>query len=801
LNKEITQAQGYLKSLGTTEQYLQPGRFQQASSALSKMSQFDIETAGLKATDAVYEYGIAHGLDQNRSYSHWFANTENAEFSEFSANAVRGRGPGVASRISQSSIGQRESALGALTQLEGRDIFVQNMRFEANALANQVDPRHFSHWAENRANLESYSSYAGKLQTSTPKIRAAVSQATAAQNRSVGSLDNYLDAWGGVFKEFKGALEGPRPEGLTRAFDVQDLTKSVFAMAQKQNYMPKTGELWSGTSMETMSQAIFGQKELHAALPDAALQGEVTRFMYGAGLSLEAGEELTPGAAAIFKRLGASQASDKHASTVRRISETVDIQSRQAAGGILENAEYNRMRTDYKFKNRPPEVRQVRQPDGSYAEQKIPRGQGRNFKDPQISMNIDEVIGGWSQNAATQYGMTPDYDAARFEALGSRSARPLPSAIKPKAVAPPTVGEISDMASSTTKKVNWKMGVGIGLGILAANTLFSASDDNYNSIEGLRHGGFSGATRRYNTDFGSGYRGGLGGSGLNTSYDGRVTEREVISFKVEDADTVQVMLAGGNSIQLRLAGIDAPETEHGDAYASKKVFQKQPFGKRATQMLEELMNQQQKLTVAFNPVGQNTYGRTPALLMGDGGQNLNLRLVEMGAAASLPYGKASDRLASASAFNRAERAAVSSGAGMWGDPGWQAAHRIQMESKRRITHNSFTDLGKLYGNFKTSAIVHRLRNPDAQFSEMGAAGGRSDFNIIEGLKHGWAQSNREANIGDFGSGYIIDKTVRSVRTITRTSTVKRRLQMGQTRANTAARQMMDSQNWTNHQHG
>lgn len=37
--------------------------------------------------------------------------------------------------------------------------------------------------------------------------------------------------------------------------------------------------------------------------------------------------------------------------------------------------------------------------------------------------------------------------------------------------------------------------------------VISGKDDSYNTIEGLRHSGISGATRRYNTDFGSGWQG------------------------------------------------------------------------------------------------------------------------------------------------------------------------------------------------------------------------------------------------------------------------------------------------------
>ena len=1569
-NPQVAQTESYLKSLGTTRHLQNPKRYKQAEGLLSRMTQFDIETGGLNASDAVYEYGFSHGFgergwggNQKTSHEQFFASPgkDLTGFSDFSKDAVAERG--LEPELLRSQTSQKQGAFAALEKLQGRDVFIQNVKFESDALRNKMTGAEFGDWAENRGNLESYSpgdrSYQGKLEVSSPKIRGAVSRATAAQSKNVGNLDNYLDEWRGVFGEVRGALEQGAPEGVTRIFEQQHLTRSVFAMAQQKDLMPQTGELWAGTSMETLSQAIFGKKELHAAGADAGLQGKVAHWLLGVGLDLEAGDDVGPGAKGVFKRLGEAQARQKQTGAVSRIQNVAAAQQKQSDGEWLTNKETNSLRTDFDFEKKNPEIRQVRQPDGSYAEHSTPRGQGRSFGNKTKSMDVDEVIGAWEANAANQHGITPDYTAARIEAIGfdgniNTGAKESLASTTSSALTGKQSAVDAALTPAVTKNVNWRMGAAVAAGIFAGNLLFSSSDDEYNSIEGLRHGGFSGNSRRYNTDFGSGWnalrgltragetfaemtaskgfqealrggrsikelgKGGFGSAalhkgsfrgsdfdfvrktgnikeyevaalkaveggnspsyyanstaadgvgtldmeffpplapdnarnaskiskgefsdalnkvhnsgyshgdlhpenlvftqtpegvpkvgildfgeafpvqpvdvaedfrrgghnfdvmksdaygaspagkrefhearrallnknkkygflrrrnaertdlekmeflgvnpfraakakelrqkridrrlnpiegmghagiagatrkkntefgsqwqgpksgllsqselddlldeldeldeifgkasrsseeeafalkrktkpvnpvsskvssapaprkesltkavnpvestlkppeptfqqrldsvvatqprdpdwkpepytaeeqarvnaaeakeqkdrkkgfeaneerltkqrlerarqkvaegkkltkgefaaleaigeapatnqdarpllskaerekvaeearlkasrekasrgeqlaafesdvlekadnaaltkpvnpvsskvssapaprkevltkavnpvestlkpksvsvpsaldaldidalassvsrtepistptnsadlnkgpatkpvvrkptpeathpnrqasnvrpatqaasdaaaskgaasnatktvasnaiegisnnrkigglvgaavfglglfyamsgsskkdgnnqfgsawqglrqffsidnaaglskkgkkaagvskklgrsgektreeeeeearrrraiamtnrikssspvnpidgmahsgmanatrssqtdfgspwhGLNQGYAGQVASREILSYKVEDADTVQVMLSGGNSLQLRLAGIDAPETEHGDSYASKKVFQKQPFGKRATQMLKELMDSQHKMTVAYNPVGSNTYGRTPALLMGDKGQNLNLRLVEMGAAASLPYGKASDRLASASAFNKAEKAAVSSGAGMWGDPGWQAAHRIQQESKRRMTHNSFTDLGKLYGNFKTSAIVHRLRNGDAGFSEMGAAGGRSDFNVIEGLKHGWAQSNREANIGDFGSGYIVKKVTRSARSVAKGTSVKKKLMSGQSAANTRARQMMDSQNWTSHQYG
>lgn len=55
-------------------------------------------------------------------------------------------------------------------------------------------------------------------------------------------------------------------------------------------------------------------------------------------------------------------------------------------------------------------------------------------------------------------------------------------------------------------KVGFGVAGAIGLGVLGYN-LFSAKDDNYNTIEGLPHGGTAERMRRQFTDFGSGYQG------------------------------------------------------------------------------------------------------------------------------------------------------------------------------------------------------------------------------------------------------------------------------------------------------
>jgi endonuclease YncB( thermonuclease family) len=339
-------------------------------------------------------------------------------------------------------------------------------------------------------------------------------------------------------------------------------------------------------------------------------------------------------------------------------------------------------------------------------------------------------------------------------------------------------------------------------------------DDAYNTIEGFPHSGIAGTTRPKNTAFASPWQGAandikrtLGimnqssiarGTGANDgiskreSDDRQVAQIGIRSYAVEDADTVKLMLQGGGEMSLRLAGIDAPETTHeGFAY---NPLQDQPYGQEATSRLEELMAAQGDMKVLFSPDSSQTYGRTAGLIVAEDGTNVNLELVRAGAAAALPYGPSSDRIYSTGEFTKAQAQAQESGEGMWGMGEWQAAQNA-MGTKRRMTHNTLSDPQDIYQNFRAAAVLHRMRNPDASLSGMMAAGGKDDFNIHEGLNHGWANANRRADIGDFGSGYVIDKVVKRP---ARSFAVKAKLMNANNNARSYVKSMFDNENHIGH---
>ena len=286
--------------------------------------------------------------------------------------------------------------------------------------------------------------------------------------------------------------------------------------------------------------------------------------------------------------------------------------------------------------------------------------------------------------------------------------------------------------------------------------------------------------------------------GANPNFEGNsFATIDVNEFAVEDADTVNMFMSNGESISLRLAGIDAPEIMH-DNDDGSRVWPDQPYGQAAKSRLEEILAQQNNIRAVIDPAATETYGRPVAMLIGDQGQNINLQLVREGMASSLPFGKRSSQITHATEFNRAEEDAAAAQQGMWSTEAWQAAREAQMNSKRKITHTSYTDLGRLFSNFKTSSVLMRMRNPDAEFSEMEASGDRSDFNTIEGLKHGWVGANRKANLVDFGSGYQISN---SIPRVPASYTSKKRVIEGQYLANTQLRRSMKRENVVKHHRG
>jgi len=118
-------------------------------------------------------------------------------------------------------------------------------------------------------------------------------------------------------------------------------------------------------------------------------------------------------------------------------------------------------------------------------------------------------------------------------------------------------------------------------------------------------------------------------------------------ISVGDGDTVRVRSQQGNTVTIRLACIDAPETSQGTS------------GKWSTQQLKRLIEGK---AISLKPQVKDRYGRTVAEIY-VGNRNINLQMVRDGAAyAYRKYLKQCDR----DAYLQAEDAASKRKAGVWG---------------------------------------------------------------------------------------------------------------------------------------
>lgn len=248
-------------------------------------------------------------------------------------------------------------------------------------------------------------------------------------------------------------------------------------------------------------------------------------------------------------------------------------------------------------------------------------------------------------------------------------------------------------------------------------------------------------------------------------------ERFIVN--VEDADTLVLRKPGFFSavrsafgygdIQVRLAGIDAPEVGgHGfDPLAPVRIWQEQPGGQEASQALRSLIEQQQdNLTLAVS-TGRRTYGRYLGALGGTEGANLNLELLRQGAATALPFGKSSEDIISRTETLEAERDAQIEGLGLWQYKRYQAQAVINQKASRRITHNILTRMDRLSANQALGSYASWLASLGEQrgpltFDELMMAntfsGFDDQFNTIEGLRHRGMASERRKRDTHFGSG-------------------------------------------------
>ena len=170
---------------------------------------------------------------------------------------------------------------------------------------------------------------------------------------------------------------------------------------------------------------------------------------------------------------------------------------------------------------------------------------------------------------------------------------------------------------------------------------------------------------------------------------------------IQDADTITLQRnlgSGGmkdfffgrkksQSMAIRLAGIDAPETAHQNRGA-------QPYAEAAKRIAQDMISRAKNVEVVFDD-SDSTYGRRVGVVYADG-VNVNLELIKRGAAAYLPYRSNKKRpIYDMGEFEAAEEAAYKSKRGMWRTDYFNTYKQIAQASGQTVTFNTLVNPRKV----------------------------------------------------------------------------------------------------------
>jgi len=671
---------------------------------------------------------------------------------------------------------------GVHRAIKGRNVFVQNLNFESGFFAElMTDPQYerLTHSMPMSPTGTPYKQH--RIFTTSDAVDKAKNLAFGEQLKGP---EKFTKAWADVYGVIRGELQRPDMSGMTRFWDVQDITRSMFGLAQQKGVMKMTGDVFTGTAADVYSRLWEGKEEVHRGMKDVRLESRMAQT------HLEISEKLDTGVALSKREHAYLGAIDYLKPSIQRQNALKSIAQAYSDVNYGEGEEKGWRRVT----NRGPLYTKAHQrttPGGVATEvDKIVAG---GITEKTYVTNFDDAVRFMAEDRPGQ-----DYSSLK-DVFQEKVAKPHEAWVKGGGSASQAKAHLDDLIFKEidqkaragilppseyvealkygerdynwggakkvgrTIKSNWKPILG-GLGGLWLLSKIAGRDDDYNTIEGMPHGWF-GAERTYDTDFGSGYQGikiqiaqALYNSTISMGTSTRVPEGKNLYYlpldksnlTVEDADTVNYEMANGSIRQFRLEGVDAPEIEHEEEYAAGRIRGDQPYGQKAKSRLQSLISSQSQVGILVDP-SQATYGRSIGVLLGDDQQDLNLQLLESGSAAYLPYGKSSDSLINRSVYKRAAEQAFLNQEGMFADDSWRIKRLL--DPKGKITNVTLTDPQRLAENFKAASILRRMRHQDQDASDMQVAGGKDDFNIIEGMRHGWFGAQRKFNT-DFGSGFL-----------------------------------------------
>lgn len=190
-------------------------------------------------------------------------------------------------------------------------------------------------------------------------------------------------------------------------------------------------------------------------------------------------------------------------------------------------------------------------------------------------------------------------------------------------------------------------------------------------------------------------------------------------IKVEDADTITLQRGGimgavasffgmNKGYSFRLAGIDAPETSHGEG----SYHAPQPHAYQSTNALKNMISSASNLRLIYDP-SQTTYGRAMGVLYADN-KNVNMELVRTGMATHLAFGKPEDSMIDYRALASVEATAAQSQRGLWAHPYFKIYRQAELAARNDITLNTFTKKDRIISNIGYMNTLALMEQAEAQ---------------------------------------------------------------------------------------
>jgi DNA polymerase III epsilon subunit-like protein len=354
----------------------------------------------------------------------------------------------------------------------GRFIWTHNVRFDITQFGSQ-----FAHPAAQRMMWEraavpgwtKFDPYSGRVFPTQTK--------TAWQMRSTlydrpKLAPGAMQAWYGEYRQMvKQAVKTGKPAVL----DSLAMAQAMMGMAQQRGAMARTGDIFTGTSIEALAAA-FGVKtkgRAHLARTDVETMMKILPKLIETTEALHKGERLKGYQAKALKYLGEIQPKVAERNLERMFAQAVTE---------LED------------------VGRYRLQKGGY------------------STNLDDLVGVYKKF----YKHRSYYHEGMLEEVMSRMKglprEELDRILLDKAKIPETLGfgsKVSVLASEFGAKMrrflagrNPYLLAGVGaLAGLAVGSMVLPNREEHNTVIGLKDEGFRGFVRRLNTDFGSGYQG------------------------------------------------------------------------------------------------------------------------------------------------------------------------------------------------------------------------------------------------------------------------------------------------------